>query len=305
MVDFTVCLQKGKALGYLTKEEVAGTAHLSSRKAAAVLGVGKSTVNNYRKLYATPEIDLPNAKILTLDIESKPHKVYTWDLWQPTIGMNQIIEDGGMICFAAKWLGKPEVEFYSDFEHGHRVMVQKAHEMLSEADLVVTYNGDRYDIKRLNNEFLRQKMGPPKPYQSIDIYKQNKKNFDFPSKKLDYLAQLTGSGGKVKHQGFDLWVSCMEGDPEAWALMEEYNKGDVIITEKTYISLLPWLSNVPHIGMFTGDGDACPYCGSVDLTYSGTTSLKIQSYDLWHCENCEGYSRGNKPLGTVLKTRIA
>lgn len=292
-------------MGSLTRQEIAAVAGLSSRQAATILGVGKSTVNKYRTLYDSEEIELPNAKILTIDIESRPHLAYTWDLWQPVIGHNQIVEDGGMLCFAAKWLGEPSVAFYSDFHDGHEVMVKAAHDLLSKADLVVTYNGDRYDVKRLNNEFLRAKMGPPRPYQSVDLYKTNKKNFDLPSKKLDYIAQLTGSGGKVKHQGFDLWIDCMDGDPDAWKLMKEYNIGDVVITEKTYVNLLPWLTNVPHIGMFSGDGDCCPMCGSQALSENGTTFTKIQEYKLFYCNNCQGYSRGNKPLASPLTTRNA
>ena len=67
-----------------------------------------------------------------------------------------------MICFAAKWLGSDEVLFYSDYQNGHAETVKAAHKLLSEADGVITYNGDRYDIKRLNNEFLQLGMAPPK-----------------------------------------------------------------------------------------------------------------------------------------------
>ena len=39
----------------LTAEQIENTAHLSSRKAASVLGVGKTTVNKYRRKFSTPK----------------------------------------------------------------------------------------------------------------------------------------------------------------------------------------------------------------------------------------------------------
>ena len=289
----------------LTREQITATAHLTSREAARILMCGKTSVNKYRKVYGTPETTeyLPNAKILTIDIESKPMQAYVWSKKADWIPDNMLIDPGGMMCFAAKWLGKPEVIFYSEYEHGRRAMIQKAHELLSEADIVVSYNGDRYDIKRLNNEFLLNGLTPPKPYRSIDLFKTNRAKFDLPSRKLDYIAQATGVGAKVEHGGFQLWIDCMAGDPEAWATMQEYNEGDVIVTENLYVKLLPWLNNVPHMGMFNTDGGACPYCGFGSLTEKGITHTQVQQYALYQCVNCEGWSRGNKPLQTALPTR--
>lgn len=290
----------------LTREDVIKTRHLSSRKAAKVLGVGKTTVNKYRGIYSgdTTELDTTNVKILIIDIESKPLNVYTWGLWNQNIGISQIVEHGGMICFAAKWLGESESTFYSEHTHGKPAMLQAAHDLLSEADIVVTYNGDRYDIKKLNNEFLLADMLPPRPFLSIDLFKTNKAQFDLPSRKLDYIVQRTNLGEKLKHTGFQLWLDCMAGDDEAWKMMEEYNREDVNITERLYIKLLPWLKGVPHYGMFSGAGTSCPYCGSEDITSKGETTTKVQRYPLYSCDNCGGWSRGNKPLATPLATRV-
>jgi hypothetical protein len=282
---------------YLTKEQVASTRHLSSRGAAKELRVGKTTVNKYRAIYDKGGIDLPQARVLTLDIESKPAMYWSWDAKADWLAPSMLIEPGGMICFAAKWLGEEQVMFFRGPD-----AVRQAHRLLSEADLVVTYNGDRYDLKRLNNEFLREGLAPPKPYRSIDLIKTNRKQFDLPYKKLDYLAGVTNVGGKVKHEGFGLWIACMEGDPEAWVKMEAYNKHDVVLTEQLYVKLLPWLTNVPHMGMFVAEGK-CPYCGSQNITEQGETTALVQKYPLLHCENCEGWSRGNKPILNPIETR--
>ena len=107
------------AKNYLTREQVQETSYLSSRQAARILGVAKTSVNKYRKIYGTEseavtsDLYLPNAKILTIDIESKPMQAYVWSKKADWIPDGQLIDPGGMICFAAKWLGKDEVVFYS------------------------------------------------------------------------------------------------------------------------------------------------------------------------------------------------
>jgi ribosomal protein S27AE/DNA polymerase elongation subunit (family B) len=244
-----------------------------------------------------------NVRILTLDIESKPLQVYTWSLWDQHVGIDQIIDHGGLMCFAAKWAGEKDVLFFSEYHDGYRPMLEAAHRLLSEADIVVTYNGDRYDVKKLNQAFMLAGMTPPKPFKSIDLIKTNKNRFDLPSRKLDYLVRQSGVGAKVKHQGFDLWIDCMAGDPKAWAVMEKYNRGDVLVTEKAYLRLLPWLTNSPHMGMFTRDERSCPYCGSKKLTQDGFTHTNVQSYRLYECGKCGGWSRGTAKLQDATRTR--
>lgn len=244
-----------------------------------------------------------NIKILTIDIEWRPLQSYHWGLWDQNIGIVQIVDDGGLLCFAAKWFGQKEIIFSSEND-GHTAMVQKAHELLSEADVVVTYNGDKYDIKKLNGEFMLAGMAPPRPYKSIDLVKTNKARFDLPSRKLDYLVQRSGVGSKVKNDGFELWIACMNGDPDAWKAMEKYNRMDVIVTEKAYLRLLPWITNAPHLGMYTADQFSCPYCGSTKLARQVfPTHTLVQSYTLFECQNCHGWIRGTQRQQDPTRTR--
>ncbi|RJU01988.1 hypothetical protein D6T65_05045 [Arthrobacter frigidicola] len=248
-----------------------------------------------------------NVRALVIDIESKPLLAYTWGLWDQNIGTDFIVDHGGMICFAAKWLGRPDSEtmFFSEHKDGKQAMIEAAHHLLSEADYAITYNGDRYDFKRLNNEFLLAGMAPPKPYKSIDLMKTNKQRFDLPSRKLDYLVQRTGVGAKVKHEGFSLWLACIAGEAKAWKKMERYNRGDIRVTEKAYLRLLPWLTNAPHLGMFTSDEHSCPYCGSTKLVRDGHHSTNVTQYRLYSCKNCKGWVRGTQKLVDATRTRAA
>lgn len=180
-------------------------------------------------------------KILLLDIETTPMKVYTWGLWDQNIGINQIIEHTEMMCFGAKWLGKKQVTFKSVHHHGKKEMLETLHAMMNEADILVGWNSAAFDHKHIRREFLEAGLTPPAETKDLDLMSIVKSNFLFPSNKLDYVAQKLGVGAKVKHSGFELWIDCMDGKDKAWREMKKYQIQDVELLDKLYKKLLPWL----------------------------------------------------------------
>ena len=93
-------------------------------------------------------------KLLILDLETAPNLAYVWGLFKETINPQQVKETGRVISVAAKWYQDPEIFFWSDFHDGHLQMVTNTHNLITEADAVVTYNGSAFDIPHLNREFL-------------------------------------------------------------------------------------------------------------------------------------------------------
>jgi len=79
-------------------------------------------------------------------------------------------------------------------------MIQAAHDLLSEADAVIHYNGNSFDMPWLHTEFLLAGMPPPEPYKNIDLLLAVRKRFRFVSNKLDYVTQAVGLEGKVHHE---------------------------------------------------------------------------------------------------------
>lgn len=283
----------------------------TSRTVALALGVGKSSINDHRKgdcLCATSKIHkihhkAKNVRVLTLDLESKPLVSAHWGLWDQNIGTAQIIEHGGLLCFAAKWYDSDETMFYSEWEHGQEAMIQAAWDLLNECDILVSYNGQRYDAKRLNNEFFKAGMYAPMPYKHIDLFKVNKKQFDLPSRKLDYIAQQALGDQKTPHTGFQLWMDVLNGDTTAQALMEEYNVQDVALTERLFDRLRPWLSGVPHIGAIAGTHGSCPHCGSTKLKREGNAHAYVAVYKAYRCEDCGTPVRSTTRLQDATGTR--
>lgn len=245
-------------------------------------------------------------KILTLDIETAPNLAYVWKFWNvPHIGLNQVKEVGHVLCFAAKWLDEDQTLFWSEFGHGPEVMVRAAHELLSEADAVITYNGDSFDLKILNWEFLQRELGPPAPYVSVDLLKAMRKNFRAHSNKLDHVVQELEIGAKVKHAGFELWLGCLRGDPESWRTMETYNREDVNLTEQLALRVKPWLVNWPNPALFGDEQEApamsCPGCGGQDLKREGFRYTRQGRYQRYSCPCGRWSTDGRRDRGVQLR----
>lgn len=238
-----------------------------------------------------------NMKILHIDIETAPNKVYSWGLFNQNIAINQIVEPGYTLCWAAKWHGKPEILFDSIHESSERDMLEKMWMLLDKADVVTHYNGKKFDIPTLNKEFIIHEMGVPAPYQQVDLLQVTRSSFRFPSNKLDYVAQALGLGSKTKHMGMDLWSECMRGEEASWKIMKKYNKQDVVLLEKLYKRLLPWVRTHPNHALFKEtDKPVCTNCGSARVQKRGITYTRTQQYQRYQCSGCGTWLRGRSTI---------
>jgi hypothetical protein len=237
-------------------------------------------------------------------VETKPALVYTWSLWQPMIGVEQVVDAGGLICFAAKWLGERKTEFRSDFHDSHKTMVSRLWTLLDDADAVLHFNGESFDIPHIQREFIEAHKQPPSPFKQIDLLKTVKKQGRFLSNKLAHVGPQIGLPGKVEHEGFPLWRKCMNGDSAAWGRMRKYNIRDVTLLEEAYEILRPWISSHPSHAAFGGE-DVCPKCGSGDLERRGYAVLTTGRYARLHCKRCGAWSRETKRADKTGVVQIA
>lgn len=242
-------------------------------------------------------------RTLLLDIETAPNLVWAWGLYDQNINVNQIVEPARMLCFSAKWLGEPKVFFYSEW-NTHK-MVERAHALLDEADVVIHYNGKRFDIPHLNREFVLLGLNPPSPYQQIDLYQTVKSRFRFASGKLDHVASELGVGQKVRHEGVDLWLKTMDGDPAARNRMRKYNIQDTKLLEGLYHKLQPWIVGHPNARLI--DGGACPVCsaGVGFLQKRGFAHTRTGTYQQYQCQACGSWSRASRRSdGTTVQAAV-
>lgn len=230
-------------------------------------------------------------KTLYLDIETSPNLAHVWGLFNQNVSLAQLRESTRMICFAAQWRGENRQQFYSEFHHSREDMVAAAHRLLDEADVVVHWNGARFDIPHIQREFIEAGLTPPSPFFQLDLLKTARKQFRFPSNKLDYVAGVLLGENKVKHSGHGLWVRCMAGETKAWNEMRKYNKQDVALLPKLHDRLMPWLTGAPN-ALLRGEADTgCPRCGSLSYQRRGTAASATRIYQQFRCNDCGGWFR--------------
>lgn len=230
-------------------------------------------------------------RILMLDIETKPTKAYVWGLWNENIGINQIIEPGETISWAAKWHGKEPVLHMDVPTAGKVKMLKGIYTLLEAADIVVHWNGVAFDIPTLNREFINQGWPPPSPFHEIDLMKTAKAKFKFQSNKFDFVLKQLGLGEKIKTD-FDLWKAFMANDPKAWKLMKEYNIHDAKMLEPMYDRMRPWVVNHPNVNLWNDDAlVACHICGSSNIHRRGSYYTATLRYKRYRCNNCGTWGR--------------
>jgi len=234
-------------------------------------------------------------KILLLDIETAPNEAYVWGLWNQNIGISQIITNGYTLCYSAKWYGENDVIFDSIYQSPAKRVFKGVHKLLDEADAVVHYYGTKFDIPTLNKEFLLHGLKPPAPYKQIDLHKTAKVVFKFPSNKLDYIAQVLKVGNKTKNMTQDVWTGCMNKDPDSWKLMKEYNIQDVLLLEKVYDKMKPWIKGHANHSIF--DGLVCPNCGSNHYQRRGYAYTQACKYVRLQCTDCGHWFRTGGNIG--------
>jgi len=245
------------------------------------------------------------SKILIFDIETSPNLGYWWSHpWETHIIENK--DEWHILSFSAKWLGEKvfskglcDYPLYKKDKESDKALVEDIWKLFDEADIVVAHNGADFDIKKSNSRFSFHKMKPPAPFKTVDTKIVAKKNFAFNSNSLNDLGKYLDLGVKVETGGFKLWLDCMAGKLEAWKKMKQYNANDVILLEKIYLRLLPWMNTHPNLGMYTNKL-VCPKCGSGNMQSRGFSINATTKYKRAQCQDCGGWCKVGKNL-QILK----
>lgn len=248
--------------------------------------------------YTVIQEELP--LVLLLDIETSPLRVFTWGIHKQWLTHTNIISDWFVISWSAKWLFKngtmsdvltPDEAVKGDDER----IIKTIWSLMDDADIVIAHNGDRFDIKRLNTRFIMHGMQPPAPYQTIDtlkVLRRDKTGFSFASNRLDFIGQLVRNKGKLETGGFDLWKRCLNGEADALAYMEKYNREDVALLEEVYLWLRPWIKGHPNIGLYMNTTDpVCTHCGSDNISWEDAYYTPAGKFSVFRCNGCGALGR--------------
>ena len=241
------------------------------------------------------------ARILYLDIETAPSKVYAWGLFRQNIPIEMIIEPSRILGVAYKWDHEKDVKWVSEFhDGGQHDMLQKVWDLLDEADVVIGFNSQGFDIPWIEGELIAAKFPPPSPFLQIDLYRAVKKHSNYVSKRLGWVVEQLFGGRKMSPGGFKTWRGCDEGDEKSWDRMRRYAMQDVRVLPRLYTMLRPWIVGGPNIALIDGNEHlSCPKCGSDRVVRRGVRHTNTSTYPRFRCKSCKGWFRGVSRIRTT------
>lgn len=232
-------------------------------------------------------VECHKREILTIDIERLPGTAYAFDPKTRYIPAQNWVTRPRTVCYAFRWYGQKRINYHAEWSHD---LAQQSWDLYDRADIVITYNGIRFDNKHLKSLWFEAGLPMPRPWKDVDLFAVVKQ-FGWEFKSLDDVTRRLGRPGKVHKYDIEETQAACDGDKAARKALREYNAGDVELTEWLYDRLRGWMPNHPHLGAF-GDEKRCNQCGSEDLTNVGTTYKAVMlEYGLYRCSDCGGLSR--------------
>lgn len=250
-----------------------------------------------------------SAKILLLDIETAPGEYYSWSREPNYLAPEMRIKDWSILCWSAKWLFEPEimgqtVKPKEAINRTEESILEGIWKLMNQAQIIVTQNGIKFDIKRLNSKLIKHGYSPPSHYMNVDTLKVAKDKFDFTYNSLEELGrELLGvEEGKIKMNMAD-WKMCVKGSQEHLDKMLAYCKNDVApLLEDVYLRLRPWANTHPNLNLFTDhDSDVCPKCESANLRWNLEYPTPQGLWMGFRCELCGATGRGKSTSEDRLK----
>ena len=244
------------------------------------------------------------AKVLIYDIEtSRIHvNAKVFSMWNQNLRHEDIEKPWIMLCFCAKWLWEDGVMEYAltpeQIENWDDSSVTKAlWDLFDEADIIIAHNNRKFDQKVAQTRFFAHRLHLPSPFTEIDTLVHARKKFKVPSNRLDYLGDFLGVGRKIETEK-GLWDKVENNEEGAMDRMVKYNVQDVLLLERVYLEMRPYIQPHPNIGLHeeaTGEL-ICPSCGGTHLEPNGEYHTTVQVYQNYTCNDCGSHSRSRKSM---------
>ena len=244
--------------------------------------------------------------ILYLDIELAPIEAFVWSPWDQNIAPNQVKRDWSILSFAYKAPGASKTAFFST--RGQRdvrkdkSLCRRLYELLNWCDILITHNGKKFDVKKINARLIKHGFPEPSHYAHIDTLQLAKKKFGFTFNSLEHLAKFLGVAAKYKSKKFigqDLWTACLAKNSAAWDEMEKYNKQDILTGLAVYEKLKPWGTGINWVAY----GVKC--CKSPHLIKQKRKVVKKGWYQQYQCKSCGSWFSDKENLIPHSKKRLS
>lgn len=205
-----------------------------------------------------------------------------------------------IICFGYKIVGQKKASCVSawDFKNWQKdvnddsLLCKFAYELLHDADLIVTFNGKRFDFKFLQTRLIFNGLPTLDKIPHLDACQLARSNLMLESNRMNNVADFLNLDLKMEHSGWKLWEDVYQRKKTAQKLMVKYCKKDVEVLHQVYEKLKRFDNSSFNQNHFA-DGKNCPKCGSANLTKNGKRRTKTKVYQRLQCQDCFAFSRVN------------
>jgi len=249
-------------------------------------------------------------KIIFFDLETIPDLPKALEVWcqlsnYPFQTMKATVTT--IICVGWKELGSKRTHCINAWDYPNwqkninddKEVCKAIYEVLKDADAVVTHNGVRFDWKHLQTRLLYNGLPVLHKIHHIDTCLVARQNLLSFNNRLGYLGKWLVSDTKLENGGWELWVKVSKRIKSACKLMSKYCKQDVILLEKVFDKLKPFIKNLPNRNLYRSHDKiltntwVCPTCGSIDIKLNGWCYTKTRKYQRILCKWCGSSSRGD------------
>lgn len=249
-------------------------------------------------------------KTLIYDIEVSPCLGWFWGTGKTSIGAHQILRPGKIICISYRFTDWPEgkVEHLRwkpkrrnnrfSVPYTDKYLVKEFAKIAEEADIIVGHNGDNFDKKWINTRLAYYGFPTLEHVLTEDTLKQVRQQFRLPSFRLDFVCKYFNIPGKLSTVT-GLWQKIVfEDKPEYLDEMVAYCDQDVLILDQLYKRIYPYVKHRINRGIYNGEINICPRCGSKHRESKGHTYTTMGKFKSWLCKNCGHRYRDGVNLAT-------
>jgi hypothetical protein len=225
-----------------------------------------------------------NPKVLFLDLEVSTWKgeCYGKSFEPKTV---KITKHQHVYCFSyrinngpVKVVALPDFPLYTKDPTNDYFLVKRLCELISECDLLVCHN-IAFDLKMTRQRAILHKLTPFRPIRTFCTLAWARKNLNLPSNTLKDVADFFNVPAKKSlPKGITDGVDA--GDPKAWRVYKDYNRGDTVTCSALFPIMQQWDARAVTIKPSV----LCqnPLCGSDDVQWRGVHSNRRE----YTCKVC-------------------
>lgn len=222
-------------------------------------------------------------------------KIVLWDL--ETFGFDFHADKGFILCGSYKAVGERKIHTVARENLGRdmwddKSICKKLARVLTTADMWVTHNGKRFDVRFLNTRLLKHGLAPLPPVPHFDTCEVIWKTLKMRAR-LESTQKFFGWKEAKTPLNLETWTRAAGGSRVALKEVIAHCEADVRVLEKAYEKLRPMAFKHPSVSAIAEDPKRCVLCGKRNtLQRRGYTYAKVRKSARYQCTSCGGWSHG-------------